>query len=57
VPCRLDGRASNDGMAENRMSLVRASLRWYGEKRLQVYAVHIREQFRRAYQAFLTTAS
>jgi hypothetical protein len=44
-------------MAENRMSLVRASLRWYGEKRLQVYAVHIREQFRRAYQAFLTTAS
>ena len=37
--------------------LVRASLRWYGENRLRVYPVHVREQLRRAYRAFLSIAS
>src|SRR5579864_9275425 len=32
--------------------LVRVSLRWYGENRLRVYPLHVREQLRRAYQAF-----
>jgi hypothetical protein len=38
------------------LTLVRGSLRWYGENRLRVYPVHVREQLRRAYQAFLSTA-
>jgi hypothetical protein len=38
------------------LTLVRISLRWYGENRLRVYPVHVREQPRRAYQAFLTTS-
>jgi hypothetical protein len=36
---------------------LRISLRWYGEKHLGVYSVHIREQLCRAYQAFFETAS
>jgi hypothetical protein len=36
---------------------VRFSLRWYGEKHLRVYSVHIREQLRRAYHAFLNVPS
>jgi hypothetical protein len=38
------------------LTLVRASLRYYGENRLRVYPLHVREQLRRAYQAFLSTA-
>jgi hypothetical protein len=37
--------------------LVRASLRWYGEKRLGMRSTRIREQIRRAFHAFLDTAS
>jgi hypothetical protein len=36
---------------------LRVSLRWYGEKYLHAYSVHVREQLRRAYQAFFNTAS
>jgi hypothetical protein len=38
------------------LTLVRICLRWCGENRLRVYPVHVREQLRRAYQAFLTRA-
>jgi hypothetical protein len=34
------------------LTLVLISLRWYGENRLRVYPLHVREQLRRAYQAF-----
>lgn len=37
--------------------LVRASLRWYGERRLGMRSARIREQIRRAFHAFLDTAS
>jgi hypothetical protein len=33
--------------------LLRTTLRWYGEKRLGVHSVHIRQQLRRACHAFL----
>jgi len=33
--------------------LLRIALRWYGEKRLGVQSVHIRQQLRRACHAFL----
>lgn len=33
--------------------LLRTALRWYGEKRLGVHSVHIRQQLRRACHAFL----
>lgn len=33
--------------------LLRTALRWYGEKRLGVHSVHIRQQLRRACNAFL----
>jgi hypothetical protein len=33
--------------------LLRTSLRWYGEKRLGLHSVHIRQQLRRACHAFL----
>jgi hypothetical protein len=36
--------------------LLRVSLRWYGEKRLGIYPVRVRTQFRRACQAFFDTA-
>ena len=36
------------------LALVRVSLRWYGENRLRVYPMHLREQLRRAYRAFLS---
>ena len=36
---------------------LRVSLRWYGERFLPAYSVHVREQLRRAYQAFFDTAS
>jgi hypothetical protein len=36
---------------------LRVSLRWYGEKYLHAYSVPVREQLRRAYQAFFSTAS
>jgi hypothetical protein len=38
------------------LTLVRVFLRWYGESRLGVCPVHVREQLRRAYQAFFSTA-
>ena len=38
-------------------SLTRFGLRWYGEKRLRLYPARIRHRFRRACQAFLTTAN
>jgi len=36
--------------------LLRVALRWYGEKRLGVQSVHIRQQLRRACNAFLDAA-
>jgi len=39
------------------LSLVRISLRWYGERQLGFRAVRIRDQIRRACAAFLDTAS
>jgi hypothetical protein len=36
--------------------LLRASLRWYGERRLGVHTLRVREQIRRAFDAFLNTA-
>jgi hypothetical protein len=39
------------------LTLVRISLRWYGENRLRVYPLHVREQLRRAYHAFFNIAS
>jgi hypothetical protein len=38
------------------LTLVRVSLRWYGESRLGVCPVHVREQLHRAYRAFFSTA-
>ena len=38
------------------LTLVRVFLRWYGESRLRVYPVHVREQLSRAYHAFFSTA-
>lgn len=38
------------------LALLRAGLRWYGEKRLGLRPMRIREQFRRACYAFLDTA-
>jgi hypothetical protein len=37
--------------------LMDVSLRWYGENRLRVYPLHVREQLRRAYHAFLNVPS
>ncbi|MGB0035906.1 MAG: hypothetical protein WBP79_10575, partial [Candidatus Acidiferrales bacterium] len=37
--------------------LLRASMRWYGEKRLGLRTIRIRDQVRRALHAFLETAS
>jgi hypothetical protein len=37
--------------------LLRSSLRWYGERRLGVSTLRVREQIRRAFEAFLNTAS
>jgi hypothetical protein len=34
------------------LTLVRISLRWYGQNRIRVYPVHVREQLRCAYHAF-----
>jgi hypothetical protein len=39
------------------LSLMRVLLRWYGEKRMGLRAIRIREQVRRACVAFLDTAS
>ncbi len=39
------------------LGFVRIVLRWYGEKYLQIHSVRIRQQLRRACQAFLSTAS
>jgi hypothetical protein len=39
------------------LAVVRISLRWYGEKYLRIHSVRIRQQLRRAYQAFLSPAS
>jgi Transglutaminase-like superfamily len=39
------------------LGVIRVSLRWYGEKRLEVHPVRIRQQLRRAFQAFFSTAS
>jgi len=39
------------------LGLVRVSLRWYGEKYLRIRSIRIRQQLRRAYQAFLSPAS
>lgn len=38
------------------LSLLRVALRWYGEKRLQLRPIRVREQFQRACHAFLDTA-
>lgn len=38
------------------LGLLRVSLRWYGEKRLGFHSARVRDQFRRACQAFLTTS-
>jgi len=35
--------------------LVRSFLRWYGENRLRVYPVPVREQLHRAYRALITS--
>jgi hypothetical protein len=37
--------------------LLRTSIRWYGENRLGVHSTRLREQLRRAYGAFLNTAT
>jgi hypothetical protein len=37
------------------LALLRASLRWYGEKRLGVHTLRMREQIRRAFGAFVNT--
>jgi hypothetical protein len=37
--------------------LLRTSIRWYGENRLGVHSTRLREQLRRAYSAFLDTAT
>lgn len=39
------------------LGVMRVSLRWYGEKHLEVHAVRIRQQLRRAFRAFFSTAS
>lgn len=38
------------------LGLLRIWLRWYGEKRLGVHSIRVRDQLRRACQAFLTTS-
>ena len=37
--------------------LLRTSIRWYGENRLGVHSMHLREQLRQAYSAFLNAAT
>jgi hypothetical protein len=37
--------------------LLRTSIRWYGENRLGVHSTYLRTQLRRAYSAFLNTAT
>lgn len=39
------------------LALLRISLRWYGENRLGVHTLRMREQIRRAFGAFMDTAS
>src|SRR5215470_14614305 len=39
------------------LSLLRFSLRWYGEKHLLACSIRMRHRLRDAYQAFLNTAS
>jgi hypothetical protein len=39
------------------LALLRISLRWYGENRLGVHTLRMREQIRRAFGAFMNTAS
>lgn len=39
------------------LALLRISLRWYGESRLGVHTLRMREQIRRAFGAFMDTAS
>ena len=39
------------------LGLVRITLRWYSEKYLNVHPVRMRQQLRRAVQAFLSPAS
>ena len=38
------------------LALLRAGLRWYGEKRLRLRPMRFRDQFQRACDAFLDTA-